>query len=294
MLVLRPETDIEVETQRAGDLLGEELTDAVPGDPPNDLAQDPAEGAWVIAVVFAGFPNGSLRRDGLNDRIPGQHFPRRQIRFDDGQTRLMCEDPPDRNLCLARLPEFGPVAGDGFIEVESSLLDELVNAGRRQPLGRREDQCQRVLLPRQALVGVSMPAPEVDDGSAIQIHAESGAVVAPAVEIALEGFRDRFESRLDVPVDGCRGLATSGPLRSPRPAPVALLVAPVLAPELEPASRVLDKAPHALQQLREVPEDILLPPFPASPASAVRLVDMALEIRDVLPDLAKRGFDTLG
>ena len=83
------QADPEVEPERLRDLLGKEA----PGRPavhaPDDLADEPAEAAHVVAVRGARLPQRCLRREGLDHRVPGERLLQGEVAFDAGQPRAV-------------------------------------------------------------------------------------------------------------------------------------------------------------------------------------------------------------
>ena len=164
--------------ERPRHLGGEEAAQAAPADPPHQLADQPAERDPVVAVAGSGFPGRLARRhaggDGLGV-VPARTVPAQQ-RIGPGQpdgARLVAEELAHRGRRLARLPELGPVAHHGRVEVELAPVLEHVGAQRRHALGRRHDHAPGRFLPRPPVAGPA--GPEVDDALAVHEGAERAA-----------------------------------------------------------------------------------------------------------------------
>ena len=88
--------------------------------------------------------------------ITGSHASassRGQLGVDRRQPGLVAEQPPHRDVLLARLAELGPVRDDRRVDVEQPALREEVRARGRRALGRREHDLQRVAVVGRAGVG---------------------------------------------------------------------------------------------------------------------------------------------
>ena len=81
--------------------------------------------------------------------------------------------------------------------IEPAPLDQQVGAHRRDALGRRVHERDRVGLPGRAVGRVGETAPEIHDGPAVDVHAYGRADLAPFVEV----LGERVEHRLEVVVD---------------------------------------------------------------------------------------------
>ena len=116
----------------------------------------------MVAVRGAGLPVGLLHLERVDHRLPRQRLLARQLGVDRGQSRLVTEQPADRDAVLPGLSELGPVRDDRRVQVELAALREQVRTRGRRALGRREHDLQRVAVVRHAVVR-ALPTPEVDD-----------------------------------------------------------------------------------------------------------------------------------
>ena len=117
----------------------------LPRDPAHDLADEPPVGGGVVAVGGARLPDGGLRLEGADHRIPGERLLEGERGVDVGQAGLVAEQPAHRDVRLAGGLELGPVGGDRRVDVELAALGQEVGARRRGALGGGEHELQRVL-----------------------------------------------------------------------------------------------------------------------------------------------------
>ena len=103
-LLLVGQPDPELEVERHGDLVVEEGAEALAGDPPHDLADQPAVGGGVVAVGGAGLPHRRLLLERPDHRVPGQRLLEGERGVDVGQAGLVAEQPPHGDVALARAP----------------------------------------------------------------------------------------------------------------------------------------------------------------------------------------------
>src|SRR5262249_58218196 len=90
------QADPEVEPERCSELVGEEGAERPAGDPPDDLPEDPAVGAEVVAVPRARLPDRRLSRGCGDHRAPRQHLLQGERRVDDWDAGAVAEDPGER------------------------------------------------------------------------------------------------------------------------------------------------------------------------------------------------------
>ena len=83
-LELLGQPDVEVQTERPRDLLGEERPERAPGDPPHHLADEIPVGQRVVAVRRARLPERLLRGQRVNDGVPRPHLLLRQRPVEGG------------------------------------------------------------------------------------------------------------------------------------------------------------------------------------------------------------------
>ena len=196
-------TDAEtVEAQRLGDLALHCLVDAEPGDPADQLTDEPAEGEGVIAGSAARLPTGLGRAETGDHVVPveevfgGAHQPPHLMK-----ACLVGEEVADSDAALAGHRELGPVAGDRIVVGEFAAIDETVHDRCDHSLGRGEAHGHGVALPLVARP-VLDAAPRVDDQFTTVVHRHCGAAatfVQPAtIEHPAQPLRDRGEIGVDV------------------------------------------------------------------------------------------------
>ena len=185
--------DVEVEAQRRGDLVGDEAAEAATGHPPDDLADQEAEGEGVVAVPGARLPERRLGGQPSDHVVPVVEAAGGDGVAQRGQPGLVVQQVPDEHTILAGRRELGPVGGDGGVDVQLAGRGQQVGRERRGPLGRRHGHAQRVLLPRAGALGVGVAAPQVDDRLTVHGDGDRGPQLAPLGEVALELLGDAGE-----------------------------------------------------------------------------------------------------
>lgn len=200
------ESDVQLDAERPGDLVGEEASDRAAGRiaPSEQLALVPAERLAVVAVTVAGCPRRRLRGEHVTECVGvGQHL-QRDRRVDHGEAGLVRHELADGDVALARLRELGPVRRDGGVDVEQPAGVGDRHRHRRQPLRGREDRHHRVLLPGERPRCVAMAAPQVDDRAPVEVHGARRADLVALTEVGPERVGHRAEAGVDVAVHRCR------------------------------------------------------------------------------------------
>ena len=141
-LLLVGEPDPELEAERRRDLVVEERAEALAGDAPDHLADQPAVGGGVVAVRGAGLPHRRLHLERPDHRVPGQRLLEGERGVDVGQAGLVAQQPAHGDVALAGRLELGPVLGDRRVDVELAALGEQVGARRGGALGGGEHQLE--------------------------------------------------------------------------------------------------------------------------------------------------------
>jgi len=197
----RGEADVQVEPERAGDLVAQVRADGLAAHAPDHLAHQPAVRDGVVAVVLVGGPPRLLRSERGGHARPVEHRLGRQRLADGGEAGAMIEQRPHAHVPLPCGRELGPVLRDRRIEVEQPLIDEAMRADRGETLGRREDGDEGVTLPRLGARAVHRAGPEIDDGPPIERDGERGAELGGRGERRGEGLADALEAGIVVAVD---------------------------------------------------------------------------------------------
>ena len=112
--------------------LAEVLAECAAGDAADDLAEDEAEAHHVIALRGAGLPPRFGCCDVAADPVPVERLGRREPDAGTDDAGAVAEHRGDGDVLLSGLGEFGPVVGDGGVEVEFAAVGEQVNAGASQ------------------------------------------------------------------------------------------------------------------------------------------------------------------
>ena len=106
----------------------------------------------------------------------------------------MVEDPPDRDIGLARRRELRPVARHRLVPADQPPIHRHRGTQGRHRLGDRHHADQRVLRPRARAGAVREAAPEIDDRRAPQGDGDGGAGLAARAEILRERIGERGEA----------------------------------------------------------------------------------------------------
>ena len=198
----------------AGDLFGEEPSEAGPADPPHHFTDEPAERHAVVAVPGPGLPGRHAGGHALGegDRVgPAGAVPRQEV-VGSGQTDgtgLVAEQLAHRRALFAGTAELGPVPGHPRVQVEVAPVLEDMRAHRRQAFGRGHDDGPRLGLPGPS-VRSGGPAPDVDDAFAVDERGEGAASlteICPSRAVA-DDDRRTLTQRLGHPLEPrCREAA---------------------------------------------------------------------------------------
>ena len=179
---------MDLEAERRRDVLGEDPAKGAPGrvESPDQLALVPAEADPVVAMTGTRLPQRALSSDHRGEAVEVLQQSHVERLVDDGQARLVTEQLAHGHAVLARLREFRPVGGDALVVVEAAARVRQRQRHRRQPLGRRVDQDERVLRPRCARASVTHAAPQVDHLLAAAVRRAGSAQLAAFGEVSLE------------------------------------------------------------------------------------------------------------
>ena len=126
------QADVYVDAEWLGDLGAQILAEGAAGDAAGDLAEDEAEGDHVIALRGAGLPPRFGSCDVCADGVPVEGLCWREAGAGPDDAGAMAHHHGDGDVLLSGLAEFGPVFGDGGVQVEFAAIGEQVNAGASQ------------------------------------------------------------------------------------------------------------------------------------------------------------------
>ena len=196
--------DVEaVQRERLAQLGPHQLRQRAAGGAPQDLAHQPAVGDAVVAALAAARrARGRARGERGGHVLPVQH-PLRVIDepADGVEPRLVAEHLADGDRLFSPLRELRPVLGDRVVVVEHAAVHERVEESGHHPLGGRERERHRALLPQLPL-GVPRTGPDVDHLLAAVIDAHRRARARRVTtELLLEGVGHGAEVGVDVPLD---------------------------------------------------------------------------------------------
>ena len=201
-VVLVRGADLEVGTERARDLVADELLERFAGDPAEHLADQVAVGEGVIARRGARLPPRRLSARGGRSTSPSRRCPR----CANGGSH---PESPERvrqqvaklDVLLAVCGELRPVLGDRREWHRPGRGRSSINARQRgERLGAREDVDDGVLAPRHRLGGIRVAAPHVDDEFAVDVDGYRGADFLAVGDLVGECLGDLVEPGIAVPL----------------------------------------------------------------------------------------------
>jgi hypothetical protein len=182
------QADVEVQTERTGDLVGEELAQRPAGrvGVPDQLGFVPAQRQRVIPVPATRRPRRSLGRQCRRQGVPVAEVGQPQRRVQCGQPGLVGQQLPHGHLGLAGLGELRPVVGHLGV-----VVDQPTRSGHRHRKGGNTFRCGKhvdhgVALPRGLGEAVAIAAPQVDHLETVAIHRDGGADIAVGGEVRPE------------------------------------------------------------------------------------------------------------
>ena len=201
-ILRRGQPEEAVDPERRGDLVVEERSDGAAVDPPHDFSDEMTERHAVVSVTGTRLPPRLLRGERVDHGVPVRQRTQRHRLRDRRQSRFVREQVPDRQRFLARSSELGPVASDGCVEIHRAAIRQEEECDRRQSLRAREDAGNRVSFPGSRLFSVEPASPNVDDGAAVDLHAERRTELETSGKIGDEGVTDGYERRIALPLHG--------------------------------------------------------------------------------------------
>ena len=119
-------------------------------------------------------------------------------------TAAMAEEHAQRRRLLALDGELGPEACDRLVEGELAPFHEREHEHRRHALADGVGVDEGVALPGKGAGLVAMAAPEIDDGTTVDDHAERAADLVANREVLAEGGLDGAEGGVAMTLDGRR------------------------------------------------------------------------------------------
>ena len=115
---------MKVESPRLRDLLREEAADAPPVDPANDLADEVAVEAGLLAVLRPRLPERRRRREQPRQAVPVEECLGRLRVTESEDAGLVRQHLADERRLLPGLGVLGPVTGNGRLQVELATVGE--------------------------------------------------------------------------------------------------------------------------------------------------------------------------
>ncbi len=152
-------------------------------------------------MLGPGRPQRLLDFQRTNHRIPRAHLLERQLRVNSGQTDLVGEQPPDRDLLLTGRTKLRPVPDDRSIEIELTPLHEKVRAHGGGPFRSRGDSHDGIPFPGPLFRAVGQTTPQIDHRAPVHVHATGTAQVLPLFEVVAEGVGHQPPSTLNQAID---------------------------------------------------------------------------------------------
>ena len=199
------QSDVELERQRARDLVLEEPTQAAPLgiDAADQLALVEADRYRVIAAASSRFPGRRLCGKRLRQRVVIRQQVEIQRNVDRAEPGLVSQQLANRYVALSRLSKLRPVVGHAFVEFEKAarVCDGKRHGGHALRAGEHHDE--RVLLPRVTRLRIASPTPEINDLLTILVDRNRSAELSAQPEILGEGGTHGLEAAAHLSVDRC-------------------------------------------------------------------------------------------
>lgn len=167
----------------------------------DELADEVAEGVGVVSEPLAGHPPRLGRGEGGRHPLPVEQVLVGEHLADRRDARPVAEGMGDGRPRLAAGRELGPHVGDGLVELQHSLVDELQGEHGEDRLPDGVDVDDRVVAPGPGAALVGPPAHEVHDHLAGEDHVHASVDLASLGEVLLERRPDRREPGGAPPVD---------------------------------------------------------------------------------------------
>ncbi len=174
---------LEVRSQRASDLLGDELPQGPAGDPVHEFPDEVPVVHHVVAGGRARLPPRCLR--GHPGRRAGRVVQvlhgRRLLK--PGDAGGVGEQMADFDVPLAARGELGPVPGHRRVHVEFAPVHQHERSETGDGLRDRPHVGEGVLLPGGGTGDVAVPAPQVHDALTVDVHDQRGADLLTGYEV---------------------------------------------------------------------------------------------------------------
>ena len=183
------DAEVEVGTERSGDLASDEFVERRPTAPVHQFPEDETERQHVVAAHLPWLVHGLGRLQYLDDLLPVVKHVGWHGTAEPDEARAVAEHLPWGDALLLALGELWPVVGDRCVDVEDSPVPEHEHRDRDRDLGRREGVDEGVALPRLRTSRVEVTTPQVHDELAVPGRREGAADVEAGVEIGSEGSR---------------------------------------------------------------------------------------------------------
>jgi len=195
VVLRRGSADIHVQSEGPNHRRGKEVAESVRARrSPYHLADEPAEGDRVVALLGAGLPDRCLTFEGFDHSLPVEGSPRGQVLVDHRKAGLVREEVPNGHCRLAHRSELGPVLGHRGVEVEPPLIGEDVGTKGSHPFGRRVHVDERVPRPGSGSFAIGPARPQVSDGFPVEDEGKGGPHLSVVAEVPLESVVDRFKA----------------------------------------------------------------------------------------------------
>ena len=200
------QSDMQVQPQRPGNLVGEEATQRTTGrvGSTDQLGFVPAQRDPVVPVPGPRWPRGLLGREHRRKPRRVGDIPHGWRWFQHTQSGLVAQQLPDGHIGLARLRELRPVVDDLVVVAEQSARHCQRNGKGGNTFGRGEHVDHGVVLPRRLGDSVAVAAPQVDHLDAVAIDRDRGADLATGREVGAECVGDLAVTLVDVSADQVR------------------------------------------------------------------------------------------
>src|SRR6266851_4054566 len=193
------QADVEVESERGGQFLLEELPQAAVAriDPAQQLAFIKSQANGVISLPHARFPGWFLPRHDASQPVEVGDDALIHRFIEGKQGGLVREQLPDGDLFFALLGKLRPVRADAFLVIKQAPRMRQRHGQAGQALGGGVHTHHRLLFPGVAGGLVADAAPQVHDFFPLVVDATGCSQLVPPGEVLDERCSYGLKSRLD-------------------------------------------------------------------------------------------------
>ena len=153
------------------------------GEAPDEFVDEKAEGAGVISMGRARWPERCLAFERADDGVIIENVHRL---IERAESRLVREQLSEGDLCLPRLGEFRPEFCDPPLQGQTFFLENVQQTGAAQAFGGGPKEHEGVIRPPVLASGVEESAAQIDNRSPVLPDGDGRAEFIEARKVLLE------------------------------------------------------------------------------------------------------------